>query len=192
MNRQDVYIVDAVRTPMGRAHGRLSAFSVAQLSENILAALKKRNALSSSGVDEVIIGNAVSAGAGQNFVRKALIDAGFAVTTPGHSVGNVCASGLQAVFNGFYRIRAGEADMVIAAGAESVSHMPELIFKKDYEIKKMKGLTESLKHDGLWCSVSNRLMGSLCEDMARQQRVTKKEQDDYAFNSYRKAAQGWD
>ena len=171
---------------MGRAHGRLSAFPVSFLSRSVIEAFVRKYDLETARVDEVVIGNAVSAGTGQNFVRKALIEAGLPETTPGYSVGNVCASGLQAVFSARQAVLAGEAQVIVAAGAESISHMPEYIFKKQQEIKKIKGLTEGLMHDGLLCSITGRWMGALCEDMARREKITKKEQDDYAFGSYQK------
>jgi len=189
MNNENVYIIDALRTPLGRANGRLSAVSLSGLVRMLLEPFVEKYGLGKSGVDEVIIGNAVSAGAGQNFTRKAVIDAGLPDTTPAYMVNNVCASGLQAVLNARQAIVSGEADFLIAGGAESVSHMPGLVFKKRHDVKKMKGLTESLMHDGLWCSVTDRWMGLLCEDMARKESISKKEQDDYAFQSYQKAAQ---
>lgn len=187
MTNHPVYIIDALRTPMGRANGRLSAFPVSFLSQSVLESFIHKYNLLQMKIDEVIIGTGVSAGAGQNFVRKALIGAGLPDTTPGYSVGNVCASGLQAVINGQMSIFSGNAHMVIAAGAESVSHMPEYLFKTQQEIKKIKGLTEGLMHDGLLCSITDRWMGALCEDMARKEHIFKKEQDDYAFGSYQKA-----
>jgi len=188
MTNHPVYIVDALRTPMGRAHGRLSTFPLSFLAQSLIEALVKKYQFLSMPIDEVVVGTAVSAGAGQHFVRKAMIDAGLPVTTPGYTIGNVCASGLQALDAGRKGILSGEARIVFAGGAESVSHMPEYIFKTHQEIKKIKGLTEGLMHDGLFCSISNRWMGALCEDMARQEQISKKEQDDYAFVSYQKAA----
>jgi acetyl-CoA acetyltransferase family protein len=192
MINRPVYIIDALRTPMGRANGRLSAFPVSFLSQSVLEGFVHKYNLSQMKIDEVVIGTSVPAGAGQNFVRKALIGAGLPDTTPGYSVGNVCASGLQAVINGQMSILSENAHMVIAAGAESVSHMPEYLFKTQQEIKKIKGLTEGLMHDGLLCSVTDRWMGALCEDMARKEHIFKKEQDDYAFGSYHKAVRAYE
>lgn len=184
MSNQSVYIIDALRSPMGRVNGKLRTSTPSDLVCAVIKALK----VESIEVDEVVFGNAVSAGAGQNFIRKSLINAGLSETVPGYIVGNVCASGLQAVINASQAIRCSDADIVVAGGVESVSNMPELVFKKNHDIKKMKGLTESLMHDGLWCSVVDRWMGLICEDLARKENISKKEQDDYAFESYQKAA----
>lgn len=181
-----VYIIEAIRSPMGRVNGRLRTSTVLDLSKTIIQALIDRH--QHLDVNEVIFGNAVSAGAGQNFIRKALLEAGLPEEVPGYIVSNVCASGLQAVINGAQSIRCADADVVISGGVESTSNMPELVFKRNHDIKKMKGLTESLMHDGLWCSVTSRWMGLLCEDLARQEGISKDEQDDYAYGSYQKAS----
>jgi acetyl-CoA C-acetyltransferase len=188
MDNQPVYIIDALRTPLGRVNGKLSAIPLSGLMRLVIEGLVQKHSTVRNHIDEVVFGNAVTAGAGQHAVRKALIDAGLPETVPGYSVGNVCASGLQALINACQAIQTQHADLIIAGGADSVSNMPELIFKKNHDIKKMKGLTESLMHDGLWCSISDRWMGLLCEDLARKERISKKEQDDYAFESYQKAA----
>ncbi|MEW5895359.1 MAG: thiolase family protein [Candidatus Omnitrophota bacterium] len=189
MPRQPVYIIDAVRTPMGRACGKMKLFSVDGLACSVFKALIQRNPEVKSAVDGVVLGTAVSAGAGQNFVRKAMIDAGLPEKIPGYTTGCACASGLQAVINACQAILSGDAGLVIAASAESVSNMPELVFKRNHDIKKIRRLTESLMHDGLWCSISERWMGLLCEDMARKEKISRKDQDDYAFAGYQRAVE---
>lgn len=188
MDHQAVYIVDAVRTPIGRVNGKLADCSLPFLTETIIRELVQKYSSIEKELNGIVFGNAVSAGAGQNFIRKALIDAGVPVSVPAYTVSNVCASGLQAVINACQDIRLQDADLMIAGGAESVSQMPELIFKTDHELKKAKNLTKSFMHDGLWCSVANRWMGDLCEDLARREGISRKEQDDYAFSSYQKAS----
>ncbi len=172
---------------MARAFGVLQEFDVSRLAVHVLSEIIKEHSLLKSGVSQVIMGNTVSAGAGQNFLRRAVIDAGLPVTTPTCTVNNVCGSGLQAVVMGMQSILAGDADVVLAGGSESASHSPELVFKKSHDEKVKRGLQESLIHDGLWCSVTDKHMGLLCEEMAHRHGISRQEQDDYAFESYQKA-----
>lgn len=196
MERDPVYIIDAVRTPMGRVNGRLQGLSLATLIAAVIRCPVER---SLGGrleiVGEVVFGNAVSAGAGQNFLRQAVLEAGLPESVPGYVIKNACASGLRAVRSACQAIRCGDVQVAVSGGAENVSQMPELLFKKNHDLKKIKNLTESLMHDGLWCSVSQRRMGSLCEDLVRRRGLLRKDQDDYAFRSYVRARtaqnEGW-
>ncbi|HSV43539.1 MAG TPA: thiolase family protein, partial [Candidatus Bathyarchaeia archaeon] len=96
-------------------------------------------------------------------------------------------SGLQALIGASQSIWCGDAQTVLAGGAESVTHMPQLIFSKEHDARKARGLNESLMNDGLMCSVTDRSMGVLCEGLAQQEKISRKEQDDYAFESYCRA-----
>ncbi len=189
VHKKNIYIVDALRTPMARAFGVLQEFDLSQLTVHVLSEIIKRYSLSKSGVSQVIMGNTVSAGAGQNFLRRAVISAGLPVATPTCVVNNVCGSGLQSVVIGMQSILAGDAEVVIAGGSESASHSPELVFKRAHDEKVKRGLHESMVHDGLWCSVTDKHMGLLCEEMAQKYGISRQEQDDYAFQSYQKAIQ---
>jgi len=196
MNQEPVYIIDAARTPMGRVNGRLQGLSVSSLIAVVIQHLRDRGLKDRAvRIDEAVFGNAVSAGAGQNFLRKAILDAGLPESVPGYVIKHACASGLRAIRSACQTIRCRDAQVVIAGGAESVSRMPEILFKKNHDLKKIKNLTESLMHDGLWCSVAQRRMGALCEDMVRDKGLTRRDQDDYAFRSYRRAIaardEGW-
>ncbi len=186
-SKTDVVIVDAVRTPMARAFAALQECDVSLLARHVLAELAGRHHLTDGGVASVIMGSAVLAGAGQNFLRRAVVDAGLPVTTPTYIISNVCGSGLQAVIAGTQLIRAGDGECVITGGVESASHSPELVFKRAHEEKTRRALQESLVHDGLWCSLTDKHMGLLCEGLVHEHQITRIEQDDYAFVSYQRA-----
>jgi len=185
--QKNVYIIDALRTPMARAFSVLQEFDVSQLAVHVLRGILQRQPVLRSYLSHVIMGNTVSAGAGQNFLRRAIISAGLPVTTPGYVINHVCGSGLQAAVMATQSILTGDADIVVAGGSESASHSPELVFKRAHDEKTKRGLHESLIHDGLWCSVTDKHMGLLCEEMAQEHGISRKEQDDYAFQSYQKA-----
>ncbi len=188
MKKNDIYILDALRTPMARPNSKFASIDVAGLAEALMRGLVHRNSFLKKSISQVVIGTAVPAGAGQNFIRKAIIAAGLPPATPGYLVGNVCASGLQAVIGAGQSILCGDAEVVLAGGAESVTHMPQLIFAQGYDAKKARGLNESLMNDGLMCSVTDRSMGVLCEGIAKQAKISRQEQDDYAFESYCRAS----
>ena len=120
---ESVFIVDALRTPIGSAFRSLSDFSAAQLAGVTIEAIRKRNPV--DHVNEVILGNAVSAGTGQNLARQAALLGGLRVTTPAFSVNHVCGAGLQAVFLGCYSILAHKHHLVLAGGTESASRAPK-------------------------------------------------------------------
>ncbi|MFP4473479.1 MAG: thiolase family protein [Candidatus Omnitrophota bacterium] len=187
MPHSEVYIIDALRTPFARPFSRLQEFDSAGLAALLLDEFRERHFSGSCHPDAVILGSTVTAGTGQNFVRRALLDAGFALTVPGFCVDSVCGSGMQAVLTASRMIRSGDAGVVIAGGTESVSHMPGLVFKAGHKSGGVKDENESLVQDGLLCSVTGQHMGILCEDLAGREGISRAQQDDAAFASYNKA-----
>jgi len=179
--RETVCILDAGRSAIGKPFKGLKTCRPAQIVGPVMAELIRRNGISPTSVAEVILGNAVSAGAGQNLPREAAAVAGLPFSVPAYRVSNVCGSGLQTVVNAAQTILADGKDVVLAAAAESASFSPALIFPHTTEP------VSSLTYDGLRCSVAGQLMGELCEKMAAKNKITRQEQDEYAFHSQEKA-----
>ncbi len=184
----EVVIVDAVRTPMGRFQGRLSQFTAPELGAAVIRALKERNDLEGDEVDEVIMGNVVQAGVGQAPARQASIRAGISAAVPAVTVNKVCGSGLKAVILAAQAIKCGDAQIVIAGGMESMSNAPYLLFgaRGGFRYGDQK-LIDALIHDGLWCAFEQQHMGNAAEYTAGKSKISREEQDRFAYESHRKA-----
>jgi len=185
---EDVVIASAMRTPTGKLMGSLSGIAAPELFSRVIIEALKSTGLRPSEVDEVIMGNVLSAGMGQNPARQAAVAAGIPYGASALTVNMVCASGLRAVALGAGAIRLGEAEVVIAGGAESMSNAPYLI--KEMRRGKRLGdatLVDCLVHDALWDCYYDSHMGSLCELTADKYKITRKEQDQFALNSHKKA-----
>ncbi len=185
---QDVVILGAARTPIGKIMGSLSAVTAVDLG-----ATAAREAIARAGIDpgeisEVYFGQVVQAGAGQAPARQAAIKSGVPPTVGAVTVNKVCGSGLKAVMFAASAIRAGEGDLYLAGGMESMSQVPFLI--KDMRTGHKFGHVEMLDgtiHDGLWCTFENWMMGSGAEFIADQFQITREEMDAFALESHRKA-----
>ena len=184
---KNIYLIDSLRTPIGNPYKGLKDFKAPELAALCIKEILRRNQLTAPLLDEIILGNTVSAGSGQNLARQAVGLAGLPVTTPALTINNVCGSGLHSVILAAQAIIAGDADMVLAGGTESVSHNPYLAFKND-EIKiEEKDFMDSLVHDGLWCSLTNKHMGQLAEALADEFHIHREAQDRYSLESHHKA-----
>lgn len=185
---ESVVIVNAVRTAVGKLSGSLSSFTAPELGAKVIEALIKMSEIKASQVDEVIMGNVISAGIGQNPARQASILGGLPESVAALTINKVCASGLKAVALGAQAIMLGEAKVVIAGGMESMSSAPFLL-------KEMRGgkkfgnskVIDSLVFDGLWDCYNDLHMGSLCELTVDKYKISRKEQDEFAFQSHKKA-----
>jgi len=184
-----VYIVDCCRTPIASPFKGFRYKSCAQLGAAVLRAVIQRGQVKKNLIDEVILGNTVSAGAGQNVARQAACLAGLPERIPAYTVNFVCGSGLQSVVLGMRTILSGQAQMVIAGGAESATHTPYFISKTGKDQASQQEPLDSLIVDGLWCSMTDKHMGQLCEELAQQHHITRKDQDDFSFESFQKAQQ---
>ncbi len=182
-----VYIIDGARTPIGSANKSLKSFSAAALASLVIKELIRRNKVNKYLINQVVLGNAVSAGLGQNFARQASLLADLDESIPAFSVNNVCGSGLQSIILGAQAILAQEADLVIAGASESATKNPFLLDRDDVENEKFKNHQDSLTHDGLYCQISKKSMGELVEDLAKKYNISRDEQDQYALESHRKA-----
>ena len=182
-----VWIAESLRTPIGSSFKSLSTFSAAQLGGIVIKELLSKNKIKKDLIGEVIFGNTVSAGAGQNIARQAAILGGLSVSVPAYSVNSVCGSGLQSIISATQAILSGDADCLIAGGAESSSQCPFIVRKNDKGQQGHDHYLDSLIHDGLLCQIIGKHMGELAESLAEQYKITREEQDQYSFESHQKA-----
>lgn len=186
-------ILDGVRTPIGRFLGGLSPLSGPELGAVAVREAVTRSGVDAAEIDEVIMGNVVSAGAGQAPARQAAVNGGVPASVPAVTVNKVCGSGLKAVMLGAQAIRAGDARLVVAGGFESMSNVP-------YYVRGLRGgvkfgdraLQDGLVHDGLWCSFGMCHMGGHAEYTAAKAGVTRAEADAFALESHSKAVAAMD
>ncbi|CAG0927183.1 partial acetyl-CoA C-acetyltransferase, partial [Planctomycetaceae bacterium] len=184
-----VFIVEALRTPAGKLLGGLSPLSAPALGAAVIRAVLKKAVGDASMVDEVIMGNVLSAGLGQNPARQAALFAGLPNTVNAFTVNKVCASGMKAVSLGAEAIMCARAEAVIAGGMESMSNAPFLL--RELRRGKRYGDSEaidSLINDGLMDCYYGEQMGSLCEATVEKYGISRSEQDSFALESHRKAA----
>jgi len=184
----EVVIVSAVRTPVGRFQGSLSDFTAPQLGAIVVREAVKRTGIDPASVTECIMGNVVSAGLGQNPARQAALGAGLSAGVGAMTINKVCGSGLKAVALGQQGIQTGNSEIVVAGGMESMTNAPYLLpqARKGYRLGDAK-IIDSMVHDGLWDKYNDYHMGNTGENVAEKYGVTREEQDEYALNSHRKA-----
>ncbi|MEB6340968.1 thiolase family protein [Mammaliicoccus sciuri] len=176
-----VVIVSAQRTPVGKFRGRLSNYSAVELGTAALKSAINKIQLDPKDIENVIFGNVVQAGTGQNAARQIAVNAGLPYETPGMTVNEVCGSGLKSIILGKQLIQLGEANVVAVGGIESMTNTPDLVLKKgDAPVK-------SFMHDGLTDVFHNMAMGLTAEAIATKYEVTREEQDTFALNSHLKS-----
>ncbi len=185
---RDVVIVSAARTPIGRFLGALSPLTAADLGAIAIREVVRRARIEPALVDEVLMGNVVSAGAGQAPARQAAMRAGLPATVGATTLNKVCGSGLKAVMWAAQQIRTGDAEIIVAGGMESMSNGPYLLprARTGYRLGHASML-DAVIHDGLWCSFANQHMGEAAEFIAEKYEVSREEMDEYALASHRKA-----
>ena len=183
-----VVIVDAVRTPIGAFGGSLSSLSASHMGSVVIKALLERNKLSGDQVDEVILGQVLTAGVGQNPARQAVIEAGLPQECPAMTINKVCGSGLKAVHLAAQAIKCGDADVIIAGGQENMSASPHLLPKsRDGQRMGDWQLRDSMIVDGLWDAFNNYHMGTTAENIANKYQFSRDDQDAFAAASQQKA-----
>jgi acetyl-CoA C-acetyltransferase len=185
---EDVVIVSAVRTPIGKFQGSLSDLTATQLGAIAVREAVKRAGVDPAKVDECIMGNVVGAGLGQNPARQAALGGGLQSGVAAMTMNKVCGSGLKAVGLGQQAIQTGNAEIVVAGGMESMTNAPYLLpqARKGYRLGDGK-VVDSVVHDGLWDKYNDYHMGNTGENVAEKYKITREEQDEYAVNSHRKA-----
>jgi acetyl-CoA C-acetyltransferase len=181
-------IVSATRTPIGKFLGALSSLPAPDLGSIVIREALRRAAVDPTEVDEVIMGHVVQGGAGQAPARQAAIRAGIPGTVPSVTINKVCGSGLKAVMLAAQSIKAGDNEVVVAGGMESMSNAPFYVYGMRNGVKLGdQQLVDGVIKDGLWCSFCDVHMGVHAEYTARKTGITREEQDDFAVASHRRA-----
>ncbi len=187
-DKNDIVIVDAMRTAVGNFSGGLSTLTGAQLGAEVIKSLLARTNIAPADVNELIMGQVLTAATGQNPARQAAILAGLAQESTAMTINQVCGSGLRAVAEGMKSIRAGDSTIVIAGGQESMSLAPHAMQLRT-GVKMGDGkMQDTMIVDGLWDAFNNYHMGITAENIASQFQITREDQDKFAANSQAKAA----
>ena len=185
---REVVIASAVRTPIGAFGGSLKSISAADLGAIVAKEAIVRAGIEAEAVEEVIFGNVLQAGLGQNIARQVSVKAGIPIETPSFTVNKVCGSGLKTVELAAQAILSGEADVVLAGGTENMSAAPYIL--KDARWGQRMGdgkLVDYMIHDGLWDIFNDYHMGITAENIAEQWNITREEQDEFALRSQLRA-----
>ena len=189
---QDVVIVAAVRTAVGKFQGGLSELSATQLGAAVVREAVRRAGIDAATVDECVMGCVLPAGLGQNPARQAALGGGLADRVAALTVNMVCGSGLKAVALGAQAIALGDAEIVVAGGMESMSNAPYLLPGARKGMRMGDGkVVDSMVKDGLWCACDDQHMGLTGELVAEKHGISREQQDAYAVESHRRAAAAW-
>lgn len=190
---KEVYILSAVRTPIGSFGGSLSTLSATQLGSIAIRGALERAGVSPELVDEVYMGNVLSANLGQAPARQAALFAGIPNTVPCTTVNKVCSSGLKSVMIAAQTILAGDNHVVVAGGMESMSNVPHYLpgMRNGQKLGHEKVVDGMIK-DGLWDVYNDYHMGNAAENTAREMNISREEQDTLAIESYRRAQAAWE
>src|SRR5574338_53924 len=189
-NGNEAVILSAARTPIGRFQGSLSSVPATHLGAIAIKAAVERAGINPEEIEEVIMGNVVQAGEGQAPARQAGILGGVPATVSATTINKVCGSGLKAAMFSAQAIRAGDADLFVAGGFESMSRAPYLVSGRMGELKfGNTQMTDALLNDGLWDPFENWGMGNAAEFIADEYEVTREAMDQYALRSHQKAVE---
>jgi acetyl-CoA C-acetyltransferase len=189
---KEVYIVSAVRTPIGSFGGSLAPLTAIQLGSIAVKGALEKAGVDPKTVQEVFIGNVVSAGLGQAPATQVAAGAGLGFEIPCTQVNKVCASGMKAVMLGAQSIMLGHNDIVVAGGTESMSNIPYYLMKARYGYKFGNGeLIDGLQFDGLTDVYNQCAMGVCADNTAKEMNISRQDQDSYAINSYKRSAASW-
>lgn len=184
---QQVVIVAATRTPIGSFQGALATLSAVELGTVVVKALLARSGVPADQVDEVILGQVLTAGCGQNPARQTALNAGLPYSVPALTINKVCGSGLKAIHLAVQAIRCGDAEVIIAGGQESMSQSPYLMNGARAGLRLGHGqLIDSVIQDGLWDAFNDYHMGITAENLAEKYAISRSEQDQFALRSQQK------
>ena len=184
----DAVIVSAVRTPIGKFSGTLTPLSAPEIGAVAVEAAVKRASIEPTSIDEILMGNVVQAGQGQAPARQAGIKAGIPASVGATTVNKICGSGLKTVMLAAAMIAAGDGDIFVAGGMESMNNGPYLLRDARFGYRLGNGdVVDAMVHDGLWCSFEDQHMGNAAEWIAREYGLTREELDEFAYQSHRKA-----
>src|SRR3990170_3524177 len=183
-----VFIVSAARTPIGKFAGTLADTPATTLGGICIRAAVERAGIANDAVDEVLMGQVLPAGVGQAPARQAALKGGLADSTSATTINRVCGSGLKAIMLGAAEIRAGDAEIIVAGGMESMNQGPYLLPKARFGYRLGNAeMVDATVHDGLWCSVEGCHMGTHAERVAISNSVSRADQDQLALESHQKA-----
>jgi acetyl-CoA C-acetyltransferase len=184
----EVVITAALRTAVGKFNGSIAKVAAAELGAQLIKALLARSGVKPEQISEVILGQVLTAGVGQNPARQALIRAGLPDRVPGMTIGMVCGSGLKATHLAAQAIKCGDADIVIAGGQENMSASPHVLqgSRDGFRMGDAK-LVDSMIIDGLWDAYNHYHMGTTAENVAKKYEISRREQDEFAAESQQKA-----
>ena len=188
----EIVIVKALRTPIGTYKGSLKNISADKLGSEIIKNLILQSNLSKDEIDEIILGQVLTAGGGQNPARQASINSGLPVSKPAHIINQVCGSGLRAIVSGYQSIMLNDAKIVIAGGQENMSKAPHSIFFREKKKLDEDELSDTMINDGLIDAFNNYHMGVTAENIAEKFKISRDQQDEYALNSQFKAKKAID
>ena len=188
----EIVIVKALRTPIGTYKGSLKNISADKLGSEIIKNLILQSNLSKDEIDEIILGQVLTAGGGQNPARQASINSGLPVSKPAHIINQVCGSGLRAIVSGYQSIMLNDSKIVIAGGQENMSKAPHSIFFREKKKLDEDELSDTMINDGLIDAFNNYHMGVTAENIAEKFKISRDQQDEYALNSQFKAKKAID
>ena len=186
-----VFIAAAKRTPVGSFGGTLKGVGAAELGATVIKNILEETKLDAAKLDEIIMGNVLSAGLGQNVARQSSLNAGVPKEVPAYGVNMVCGSGMKAVMNAYQGIKAGMSNIVIAGGTENMSLAPYLVSGNNRSGVKMGNQTmvDHMINDGLWDAFNDYHMGITAENIAAKHNISREEQDEFAASSQQKAVE---
>ena len=182
----DVVITSALRTPIGTYRGSLKEISADKLGSICIKEVIRNSKLKADDIEQVVMGQVLTAAAGQNPARQALVNAGIPVSKPAHIVNQLCGSGLRAVASAYQSVKLKENKIVIAGGQESMSKAPHAIFYREERKLSKEQLVDTMIHDGLTDIFNNYHMGVTAENVAEKYKITRKEQDLFSLDSQKK------
>ena len=183
---KEVVIVNAIRTPIGTYKGSLKNIKSHDLGSIVIKEVLKRSKFDKEEIDEVIMGQVLTAGAGQNPARQAAINAGIPISKPAHIINQVCGSGLRAVISAYQSIKLGDIKNIISGGQENMSIAPHSIFYRDEKKISEDKLLDTMINDGLIDAFNNYHMGVTAENVAKKFDISRQDQDEFALNSQKK------
>jgi len=191
---EKIYIIDGLRTPIGSFMGSLKTLAAPKLGSEVIKALLQKSGISGVDINEVIIGNVLAAGAGMGPGRQASIGAGLPAEVPAYSLNMLCCSGMKAIINAISEIRAGNAELIVAGGIESMSNAPFIVPSKIRGGHKMGdfALHDTMIFDGLTDAFHNYHMGITAENIAELYGISREAQDEFALNSQQKGIKAVD
>ncbi len=190
---KNVFVAGGVRTPFGTFNGSLAGLTAPQLGSAVIRETLRQTGVESREVDEVIFGNVIGAGLGQNVARQATLGAGLGVEVGATTINKVCGSALRAVVLAAQGIQCGDASLVVAGGCESMSNAPYLLRKARTGYRMGHGeLIDAMIYDGLWDVYTNRHMGTCGDQCANKYQISREAQDNFAAESYHRAIRAWD